>query len=223
MENCRFDAISIIEREAYKVNKFSCEGCGLCEYICPMDAITLVEDAAGELILYSSDEKVFSTAQLKMGKGTSGLLVSEVKKQMKASVDEMDSDVKVAIIDGSPGIGCPVIASITGVNMVLVVTEPSLSGISDMERIVETASKLGVKSAICINKYDSNIEKTKEIEKFCMENDLDYIGKIPFDSKAVEAINNGQTIVDIDCESGKAVKSVYEKTMELLFEEIEEY
>ena len=97
-QNCRFDAISIDEK--YKVDPFACEGCGICEYVCPVEAITMKPAVAGELMLYSDEEKVFSTAQLKMGSGTSGMLVTEVKKQMKAAV----ADAELAIIDGSPGI-----------------------------------------------------------------------------------------------------------------------
>ncbi|MDD2234947.1 MAG: ATP-binding protein [Desulfitobacteriaceae bacterium] len=211
-ENCRFDAISINEK--YKVDPFACEGCGVCAYVCPVEAITLKPAVSGELMLYSDEEKVFSTAQLKMGSGTSGLLVTEVKKQMKSATD----DAELAIIDGSPGIGCPVIASLSGVDMVLIVAEPSISGISDMERIINTAAKFGTKTAVCINKYDTNIAHTEKIEQFCEKQGLPFAGRIPFDSNAVKAINNGQTTVDIDCTSGVAVKEVYHKTMNLLFE-----
>lgn len=209
---CRFDAIK--SDPDYKVDPFACEGCGVCEYVCPVGAITLKPAVAGELMLYSNEEKVFSTAQLKMGSGTSGMLVSEVKKQMRSSAGK----VELAIIDGSPGIGCPVIASLSGVDMVLIVAEPSISGISDLERIINTAAKFGTKTAVCINKYDTNIENTEKIEEYCKKQRLSYIGRIPFDSNAVKAINNGQTIVDIDCTSGSAVKEVYHKTINLLFE-----
>lgn len=212
-QNCRFDAI--LAEGGYKVDTFACEGCGVCEYVCPVEAITLMPAAAGKLMLYSDTERIFSTAQLKMGNGTSGMLVTEVKKRMKASA----ADVELAIIDGSPGIGCPVIASLSGVDMVLIVAEPSISGISDMERIINTAAKFGTKAAVCINKFDTNIENTEKIEEFCKEQGLPFIGKIPFDSDAVKAVNNGQTIIDVDCTSGTAAKAVYEKAMDLLFYE----
>ena len=136
-----------------------------------------------------------------MGSGTSGMLVSEVKQMKSVKIN-----TELAIIDGSPGIGCPVIASLSGMDMVLIVAEPSVSGISDMERIIDTAAKFGTKLAVCVNKYDTNIKNTKKIEEFCKKQVLPYIGKIPFDSNAVKAINSGQTIVEIDCISGVAVR-----------------
>jgi len=213
MQNCRFEAISADGK--YKVDPFACEGCGVCELVCPVGAVYLKPAVAGELMLYADKEEVFSTAQLKMGSGTSGMLVTEVKKQMKSAA----ADVEFAIIDGSPGIGCPVIASLSGVDMVLIVAEPSISGISDMERIINTAAKFGIKTAVCINKFDTNMQNTEKIENFCTDRGISLMGRIPFDSDAVKAINNGQTIVDIDCASGAAVKAIYSKTMELLFEE----
>ncbi|HOJ12823.1 MAG TPA: ATP-binding protein [Clostridiales bacterium] len=210
-QNCRFDAISV--EKTYKADPFACEGCGVCEAVCPVAAISLQPAIAGELTLYSNVEKVFSTAQLKMGSGTSGKLVAEVKKQMKLAA----VDVELAIIDGSPGIGCPVIASLSGVDMVLIVAEPSISGISDMERIIKTAEKFGIKIAICVNKFDTNLVNTEKIEFFCKGQELPFVGKVPFDSDAVKAINNGKTIVDINCASGIAVKEIYNKVMKLLF------
>ncbi|MEM5769983.1 MAG: 4Fe-4S binding protein, partial [Bacillota bacterium] len=143
-KNCRFEAIE--RNPAYKVNMYACEGCGVCEAVCPMGAVSLQPAVAGKLMLSVADT-VFSTAQLKMGSGTSGKLVTEVKKQLR----EADIGADWAIIDGSPGIGCPVIASLSGVDMVLIVAEPSISGISDMERIIKTAEKFQVRMAVCIN------------------------------------------------------------------------
>ena len=212
-QNCRFDSISVDKK--YKVDPFACEGCGVCKAVCPVEAISLKPAVAGELMLYANEGEVFSTAQLKMGSGTSGMLVTEVKKQMKSEI----VNGNLAIIDGSPGIGCPVIASLSGVDMVLIVAEPSISGISDLERIIKTAAKFGTMTVICINKFDTNVENTKKIEALCKKQRLTFMGRIPFDSNAVKAINNGRTIVDIDCASGAAVKAVYNKTMKLLFEE----
>ncbi len=207
-EKCRFDAIN--NEDGYKVNEYDCEGCGVCQVICPTSAISLVPYKAGDMTLYRGP-KVFSTAELKMGSGNSGMLVTEVKKNMRLA-----TDADFAIIDGSPGIGCPVIASITGVDMVLIVAEPSLSGISDMKRIIETANKFNTKLAVCVNKYDTNIENTEKIKRFCRDKSIDFVGEIPFDKKAVEAVNNGLTIVDTDCTAGKAVQKVYNETIKIL-------
>ncbi|MBP7507764.1 MAG: ATP-binding protein [Prolixibacteraceae bacterium] len=211
-QNCRFGAIAV--EADYSVDPFACEGCGVCEAICPVGAISLKPATAGELMLYV-DDAVFSTAQLKMGSGTSGMLVTEVKKQMKAAA----KDAELAIIDGSPGIGCPVIASLSGVDMVLIVAEPSISGISDMGRIIKTAEKFQTKIAVCINKYDTNLENTEHIEEFCQKSKLPFAGRIPYDSDAVKAINNAKSIVDMDCASGRAARDVFDKTMRILLKE----
>jgi MinD superfamily P-loop ATPase len=206
-DSCRFDAIN-----DYTVSLYDCEGCGVCEAVCPASAINLMPYKAGDMTLYRGNQ-VFSTAELKMGSGNSGMLVTEVKKNMRLAA----ADADFAIIDGSPGIGCPVIASISGVTMVLVVAEPSLSGISDMKRIIETSKKFNTKLAVCVNKYDTNIENNETIKQFCQGNKIDFVGEIPFDKKAVEAVNNGLTIVDIDCAAGEAVRKIYKKTMKILF------
>ena len=213
-QHCRFYAISA--EGGYTVDPFACEGCGVCELVCPAQAVSLNPAVAGGLMLYANEETVFSTAQLKMGSGNSGLLVTEVKKQMTAAVAP---DIKLAIIDGSPGIGCPVIASLSGVDMLLIVTEPSVSGISDMERIVKTAAKFGTKVVVCVNKYDTNPENTKEIETFCKEQELPFVGKVPFDEDVVKAVNSGRTITEINTKSGEAVKAIYHRIVKLLFDE----
>ena len=210
---CRFDAITL--DQVNRVDLFACEGCGVCEYVCPVNAITMKPVVDGELMLYMDEDTFFSTAQLKMGSGTSGLLVTEVKNQLKSSV----TDVKLAIIDGSPGIGCPVIASLSGVDMVLIVAEPSISGMSDMERIIKTAARFKTKMAVCVNKFDTNHQHSEEIEAFCEKQGLPFVGKVPFDAMAVKAINQGQTIIDLDCPSGRAVETIFEETMALLFTE----
>lgn len=164
-------------------------------------------------MLYSDEKFVFSTARLKMGKGNSGMLVTEVKKRMR---DSAPPETSVAVIDGSPGIGCPVIASLSGVDMVLIVAEPSLSGMSDMERIIKTAGKFGVGMAVCVNKYDMSEANTRAIEAFCKGNDIPFMGKIPFDPQVVKTVNSGRSIIDVDCPSGKAVHLIYNTVMSLL-------
>ena len=151
-----------------------------------------------------------------MGSGTSGMLVTKVKKQITTATNVGE----IAIIDGSPGIGCPVIASISNVDLILIVTEPSLSGISDMERVIKTAETFQTKVVVCVNKYNVNIEKTEEIEKFCSKREIEFVGKIPFDKDAVKAINAGLTIVDLDCLSGNAVKKIFERVMKIFLEKV---
>lgn len=210
-EKCRFDAIKS-NNGSYCIDSFSCEGCGVCEAVCPVNAVKLHEAVAGELSLYRGDG-IFSTAKLKMGSGTSGKLVTEVKKDLSQAAQ----DVRLAIIDGSPGIGCPVIASLSGADAVLIVAEPSVSGISDMERIIRTAKHFDVKIVVCVNKYDTNILNTKKIKKFCLDEGLQYLGEIPYDICAQNAINQGKTIAEVDCPSADAVKKIYEQILKIIF------
>lgn len=212
-EKCRFDAISYDEdKDQYNVDQFSCEGCSLCEFLCPVDAIKMTPHVSGDLKLYR-DNNIFSTAELRVGSGNSGLLVTEVKNRMKSK--EIQSELE--IIDGSPGIGCPVIASITGVDMVLIVTEPSVSGLSDLNRIIKTVSHFGTEMAICINKYDVNTKISKEIEKLCEELNIPYIGSIPYDKSVTQSVNQGKTIIDTPSKANEKVREIYEKTINLLF------
>ena len=216
MEHCNFDAISI-KNNKIDISQFMCEGCGVCEYICPADAITLGNVVSGLTETYNcgddSDDNLpsFSTAKLKTGEGASGKLVSQVKSNMKVLGDD-----DIAIIDGSPGIGCPVIASISGVDMALIVTEPSVSGISDLKRLVNALNHFGTKHAVCVNRYDINKEKTEEIEKYLAENNIQMVGKIPFDKAASLAVNQGKSIVDIDCLAGTEVRKILDNVLEIL-------
>lgn len=211
-EHCRFGAIEA--GTTFQVKPFACEGCGVCAAVCPAGAVSMEPDVAGELALYQDKGRVFSTAKLNMGSGTSGKLVTEVKKRMASAA----GDTALAVIDGSPGIGCPVIASISGVDLVLIVAEPSLSGISDMERILKTAETFRTKAAVCVNKADANPAKTEEIREFCRAHSIPFAGAIPFDPEAVGAVNSGKSIAELDCPSGRAVREVYQTAMALLFQ-----
>ena len=209
---CRFDAIHLVENTAV-VNLYSCEGCGVCSHVCPAGAVRLLPDVAGIKELYTGD-RVFSTATLKMGRGNSGKLVTEVKKAMLKAAPPCE----LAIVDGSPGIGCPVIASVNGMDLVLVVAEPSGSGISDLKRLCATAATLQVQLAVCVNKYDVSPQHTERIETFCRQQGIAFVGKIPFDPMAVRAVNEGTTVVDIDCLAGRAVREIFAKLTALLAE-----
>lgn len=210
VEKCRFDAI-LDRGKSYYVDEYNCEGCGVCQYVCPKDAVRLVEDVAGEQKLYLGDA-VFSTATLKMSRGNSGKLVTAVKLDMLKHAPETE----LAIVDGSPGIGCPVIASVSGMELVLVVAEPSISGLHDLKRLVKTADTLGTKLAVCVNKWDQSPENTECIVSFCEENKIPFTGKIPYDKTASKAINEGKSLAEIDCAARTALLEVYENVRGLL-------
>lgn len=209
-EKCRFDAI-LDKGKSYYVDEYNCEGCGVCQYVCPKDAVRLVEDVAGEQKLYLGDA-VFSTATLKMSRGNSGKLVTAVKLDMLKHAPATE----LAIVDGSPGIGCPVIASVSGMDLVLVVAEPSISGLHDLKRLVKTADTLGTKLAVCVNKWDQSLENTECIVSFCEENKIPFTGKIPYDKTASKAINEGKSLAEIDCAARTALLEVYENVRGLL-------
>lgn len=210
---CRFDAINVIN-EAYVVDKYSCEGCKVCDLVCPAGAITINDAVSGELRLYE-DSRYFSTAKLKMGSGTSGKLVSEVKAELKANPYEEE---ELTIIDGSPGIGCPVIASISGVDYVLIVSEPSISGLSDMKRIVQTAKQFNTPVGVCLNKYNGKTQISEDIMDYCKENKISFLGTIPYDKSIVKALNSGGSILDNISETSNMINDVYNKTIKIMEE-----
>lgn len=212
-EHCRFDAVKQTDGK-YKVNEYACEGCGVCAYVCPENAVTLNTDVAGrkELYLDDAEDTVFSTATLKMGRGNSGKLVTDVKMAMLKNAPETE----LAIIDGSPGIGCPVIASVSGMDLVLVVAEPSLSGISDLKRLITTAETFQAKLAVCVNKWDVSPENTKVIQTFCEAEKIPFVGKIPYDKSASKASNEGFSLADIDCPARDALKEIFKNISQIL-------
>lgn len=202
-KHCAFHAI-----ENLSVVESACEGCGVCVELCPAQAIEMKDHISGQTMVYRDDSRVLSTAQLKMGSGASGKLVTAVKRQL----EQETPDAELAIIDGSPGIGCPVIASISGVDFVLIVAEPTISGIHDMKRILETAQHFGVPCAVCINKYDVNTDAADEIESYCSNLSVPVIGRIPYDKTVVTAVNNCQSIAAYpDSPAGRVIKSMWEK------------
>ena len=208
-EHCRFDAIIVGGK--YNVDTNACEGCVVCKLVCPVNAITMDPNIVGDLMLYKNEKRVFSTAKLHPGNGNSGLLVSEVKKQMK---DNSKKDTAFAVIDGSPGIGCPVIASLSAVDMVLIVAEPSLSGFSDMERIIKTARSFETDIVLCVNKYDINTRISEQIEQMCDKEDILFVGRIPYDTSALDAINKNKPVTDYEGKASDAIKQIYKKVIE---------
>lgn len=213
-ELCRFGAI-----KDGKVNPDECEGCGVCEAFCPAhdeegkSAIRLEERVSGETKLCRDRESVFSTAELLMGSGASGRLVTAVRRNLQKA----GSGEEFAIIDGSPGIGCPVIASVTGAEMVLIVAEPTVSGIHDLKRIVETARRFGAKIAVCVNKFDVSRRNTAAIEKFCREETIPMVGLIPYDNTVIRAVNAGKAVVEYqDSAAGHAIRKIWKNVTKML-------
>ena len=189
-KQCRFNAIDKDINIIYE----SCEGCGVCEYICPVEAIKMIDRDSG--FSYISDTRFgpMAHAILKTAEEASGKLVTVVRNNAKTIAEEKKKDL--VIIDGPPGIGCPVIASISGVDLVLIVTEPTLSAIHDLERILHVAYHFKIPAVICINKFDINLENTEKIEEYCKNNNLDIVGKLPYNNIVTEAMINEKNVIE---------------------------
>lgn len=192
---CRFDAIKNINGEFF-IDELSCEGCNRCVLRCPTKAIELIKNRSGEF--YKSFSKDFHIihANLDPGEETSGGLVAKVRKLTNKIANE--NNISYSFIDGSPGIGCPATSTITGVNFVVIVTEPTNSGIHDLYRIIDTINHFKRNFGIIINKFDINIKNTEFIENFCYEKDYCILGKIPFDEKIMNATINKTFITRIN-------------------------
>jgi MinD superfamily P-loop ATPase len=173
-EACKFGAfdgdINLVEDR--------CEGCGVCELVCPEDAITMEQRLDGEIYLSETRFGPMVHAALKAGGEGSGKLVSMVRDRTRKKANETGKDL--VIVDGPPGIGCPVISSITGADLAVIVTEPTVSGISDLKRIIEVTSHFKVGTLCIINKWDLNTKKRAEIESFMKQLDIPVVGKLPY-------------------------------------------
>lgn len=187
---CRFDAIS----EDIVVDPVACEGCGFCYVLCPMGAVTMEERVSGEWFISETSYGPFVHAKLGIAEDNSGKLVSLIKQ--KALEIATARGLERIIIDGAPGIGCPVIASLSGVDTALVVTEPTLSGLHDARRVVDVARQFGAQVKLVINKYDLNEEVTEQVEAYAREAHIDVVGKVPFDRNVVEVVVQGKTVMD---------------------------
>ncbi|TFH42317.1 MAG: 4Fe-4S dicluster domain-containing protein, partial [ANME-2 cluster archaeon] len=204
-EYCRFDAID----DDFNIVNERCEGCGVCEYVCPFGAVHLVDRKSGFAYLSQTRFGPMSHAILNTAEEASGKLITLVRNNARVLAKKFDK--YLIIIDGPPGIGCAVIAAISGVNLVLIVTESTLSGIHDMERILGVASHFNVPAVVCINKFDINIDNTRLIEQYCAENGLDVVGRIPYDETATMAMIREMTVVEFsDNEFSNNVKIIWE-------------
>jgi MinD superfamily P-loop ATPase len=191
-EVCRFRAI-----DNGVVDPVSCEGCGFCSHICPEDAITMEEAFSGDWFISETPYGPFIHARLGIGEENSGKLVTAVRKQ--ATKIATERNLNLILIDGPPGIGCPVTASIAGVSSVLAITEPTLSGIHDLERILKLSDHFKIPSMVCINKFDINLENSGQIVSYCEKNNSKIVGRIPYESKVVEALVNRKSVMNYPC------------------------
>lgn len=189
-EKCRFSAIS----DNLVVDTHACEGCGVCSLVCPEDAIIMKDHKAGEIYRSMTRFGPLAHAQLKIGEETGGKLVSMVRKNASEMATMYGTDL--IIIDGPPGTGCSVIASISGVDLVLIITEPSVSGIHDLERVFEVADHFEIETVVCINKYDVNEENAALIEEYCRNKGMRVVGKLPFSNIPTKAMLEGKTIIE---------------------------
>jgi MinD superfamily P-loop ATPase len=199
-EHCRFGAIypdgptNQQGVTAFRIDELSCEGCGVCEYLCPVDAITNRPNTVGRWYVSGTDCGPMVHARLGIAEENSGRLVTRVRNVAAELAENLGKELILG--DGPPGTGCPVIASVSGVNIVLIVTEPTVSGVHDMQRVLELAGHFGIPSLIVVNKSDLNAEQTVRIKAIAAEMGARVIGEIPFDRSVNDALMAGKTVVE---------------------------
>jgi MinD superfamily P-loop ATPase len=215
-EACRFNAIASTGESGFVVNTARCEGCGACVFVCEQGAITLKERVSGHAFISKTSYGTMAHAQLNIAEEASGKLVTVVRDNAQQVAEK--EGCALILIDGAPGIGCPVIASLTGVDLALIVTEPTMSGLHDLERILAVTVHFGIASTVCINKYDINEENSKRIAGFCRARGIAVVGNIPYDPVVTEAMVAGMPVVEF---SGgvvsDAIKDVWNGITNLLF------
>ena len=208
MDYCRFEAISSSNGKTI-ISPILCEGCKLCSRICPVQAITMVDNDKSRMYsgIFRNGRMVYG--RLAPGEENSGKLVNMVREKAKQVSKKYNLDT--IIIDGPPGIGCPVISTITGVNRVVIVTEPTIPGWHDLKNAIEIAAKFNLKTYVIINKYDLNNDVADQIETYCINSNIKVIGKIPFDNIFVEAMVNCKTVIEWDPDSliSKEINSIW--------------
>ncbi len=206
-EACRFGAI-----EDFKVIEEKCEGCNVCQLVCPANAIEMEKRVSGYIYVGNTRFGYFIYGLLMPGEEASGKLINQVRK--KAEEIAKKNNKEIVIIDAPPGIGCPVIASIGNTDLVVIVTEPTMAAIHDMERVLSVAQHFRIKAVVIINKYDINEEMARKIEEFCINKGIKVIGKIPFNKKFVEAMIKGKSIVEYDKGIASIIMEIWEKIKE---------
>jgi len=188
-EVCRFEAI-----EDFKVDPVSCEGCRFCYHVCPEGAITMQENLSGHWFISETGYGPLVHARLGVAQENSGKLVAMVRQKAKLIAEKQGLDYIIS--DGPPGIGCPVISSLSGVNLAVIVTEPTLSGMYDLDRVIGVCHHFAVPVMVCINKYDINEANTHQIESYCLSQGVRVASKIPFDNVVTEALVQGLPVVE---------------------------
>ena len=207
-ETCRFNAIALTEESGYAVNPARCEGCGACVFMCPQEAVTLKERVSGYSFISKTKYGTMAHAQLNIAEEASGKLVTVVRNTAQQVAEK--EGCELILIDGAPGIGCPVIASLAGVDLALIVTEPTMSGLHDLERIMDVTRHFGIGSVVCINKYDINEENSRRITEFCRQRGVEMVGNIPYDSVVTEAMVAGMPVVEFsEGKVSEAIKDVW--------------
>ncbi|HPQ37184.1 MAG TPA: ATP-binding protein [Synergistaceae bacterium] len=205
---CRFDAIRAEDGE-FSVDPLACEGCGVCYDHCPVGAISFDPRLCGDLYVSSTSYGPLVHARLGAGGENSGKLVSEVKQRAKALGEEQGRSLMIT--DGPPGIGCSVIASLTGADAVLIVTEPTVSGMHDLERVYELCKHFRIPAYLCVNKADLNAENTQKIRAFGEEKGVQWLGEIPYDASVTRAMIRTLPVVEMpDSSAGKAILTIWE-------------
>jgi len=187
---CRFDAIS----GDCIVDQIACEGCGVCAHFCPVSAIEMKPHVSGNWFVSDTCHGPLVHARLGIAEGNSGKLVTLIKK--KAREIAYEKGYELVIVDGSPGTGCPVIATMSGAAIALIVTEPTVSGIHDLKRVYELARHFNVKTAVCVNKADINPDNVAAIKAFCSSNGIPVVGEIPYDTDVTRAQIAGTSVVE---------------------------
>jgi MinD superfamily P-loop ATPase len=186
---CRFDAVT-----DFVVDPLACEGCGFCVHVCPEHCISMTERMAGHWFISDTRHGPLVHAQLGIAEENSGKLVTVVRNQ--ARIIAKKENLARIIIDGPPGIGCPVISSLSGVNLALLVTEPTLSGMHDLERVIDLCRHFGVPALVCINKYNINEDNSRRIMEQCRAQGIQVAAQIPFDTSVTEALIKGLSVVE---------------------------
>ena len=214
LEICRFEAIT---RDAAsdkpEIDPIACEGCGVCAHFCPAKAIDMVDAISGKLFVSKTRFGTLVHAKLGVAEENSGKLVTAVRNRAKQVA--VAESKELVLIDGSPGTGCPVIASLTGANLALVVTEPTLSGLHDLERVCKVTGHFGVETLVCINKFDINESISAEIEKKAAELGAVVVGKINYDPDFSKAQVMKSSIVEYsDGLIAGQVKSIWQNLMD---------